>query len=79
MFAGVAVEDLDFVSILEIDAAVAAFVGDEEFDVQAEVAVLLLGYYVGCSVFSSCCRGVVAHEDFAGIDGVVDEFPFDGQ
>ena len=78
--AEVAVEDLDFVAVLQIDAAVAAGLGDAEFDVEAEVAVFGFGDDVGGSVFSAVGGAVVGHDDgaFGGFHGVGDDFPFDG-
>ena len=77
MLGGVAVADLDFVAVLEIDAAVAAGFGDEKFEVEAKVAVDFFGDDVGGAVFSASSGGIVGLEDGAAVDGISDDFPFD--
>ena len=75
----VAVKHLNFVTVLEIDAAVASGFGDEEFDVQSKVAVLLFGDDVGGAVFAASGGGIVGHQNGTGVNGIADDFPFDRQ
>ena len=75
----VAVEHLDLVAVLQVDAAVAAFVRDEEFDVQAEVAVFLFRDDVRGAVLPAFGGGVIGLHDGAIVDWVVGDLPFDWQ
>src|SRR5207248_9816775 len=78
VFGFVAVEDLDFVTILEIHAAVATGLHDQELDVEAEVAVGFFGDDVGRAVFAAVGDAVVGHYAGAAVDGVGNNFPLDG-
>ena len=75
----IAVQDLDFVSVLEVDTTVASRLGDEEFDVKAKVAVRLFGDDIGSAIFAAGGGWVVGHEDRADVNWIGGYFPFDGE
>ena len=77
MLRPVAVQDLNLVAVLEVHAAVAALLRDEELDVETEVAVLLLRDDIGGAVLATRRDWIVGHEDGAIIDGIVDDLPLD--
>lgn len=79
MFCFVAVEYLDFVAVLQVYATVAAFGWNEEFNMESEVAVFFFGDEVGSPISTASGCGVVCHHDGAFVDGVVEDFPFDGK
>ena len=73
------IEDLDFVTILQIHPTVAPFFGDPKLDVQSKVAELLLGDDIRRSKLSSGSGGVIRHHDRSLIHRIINHFPFDGQ
>ena len=79
VFGFVAIEDLDFEAILQIDAAIAAGFHDKEFDMEAEIAIGFFGDDIGGAIFAAGGDGVIGHEDRALVDGIFDDFPFDGE
>ena len=77
MLGGVAVTDLNLVTVLEINATVAPSFGDKELNVQPEVAVGFLGHDVGGAVFAASRGGIVGLENRAAVNGIIDDLPFD--
>ena len=73
----ISVQDLDLVPVLQVDPAIAALVRDEELDVEAEVAILLLGDDVGGAILAARRGRIVRHEHGAVACRVVDDLPFD--
>jgi len=76
----VSVADLDFVTVLEIHAAVAAGFADKELHVQAEIAISFFGHDISGAKFPAVGGAVIGHEDAgAGDDGIGYDLPFDGK
>ncbi len=75
----VAIQHLDLEAVLEVHAAVAARLHDQELDVQAEVAEGLPRHDVGGAVLAAHGHRIIGHQHRAGIDGVGDDPPLDGQ
>ena len=73
----VAIEHLDFVAVLQIDAAVAARLHDQKFDVQTKIAVGFLGDDVRRAILPACGDWIIAHHGAAFIHRILHDFPFD--
>src|SRR5687768_9485714 len=63
VFGRVSVEDLYLVTVLQINTAVAPLIGDEKFDVCAEIAKFFFRHDIGSPVLTSGGSGVIRVQD----------------
>ncbi len=78
MLGGIAVQDLDLVTVLQVNSGISSFLFNEEFHMESEIPVFLFGHNICRTVFMiHHCRIIAAHHS-PFIHRIVHNFPFDG-